>query len=141
MSRILNYVADLFHESWAIIGALSLIGFFIPRLNDYTPFILAVATVAPMTAGYKLHQRQISDQEDKIRTLSLQHASQVSAITRQHEMILTQSSTRISELEAEVADLRRPKFTEETRQIAERAYRDSSTSTRSCCATCSLLAT
>jgi hypothetical protein len=113
MTSFFQYLRDLFHEWWAVGGALSLIAFFIPRLNDYPLFIMAVAVIAFTMAGFRLHQQQVSSQDDRIAEMKAQH-----------EAAIAESSNRMSQLEAEIAELRRPKFTEETREIAERAYKD-----------------
>jgi hypothetical protein len=124
MNAFVEYVRELFHEWWAIGGALSLIAFFIPRLNDYPAFIVVVAVLAFMMAGYRLHRKQIRSRNDQVSTLRQQHADEIAGIKRQHEAAVAQRDNRVSELEAEIAELRRPKFTEEIRQIAERAYKD-----------------
>jgi len=66
-----------------------------------------------MMAGQRLHQRQSRDLD-----------TQIAEIKRLHETALAQSSNRVSGLEEELAELRSPKFTKDTRQIAERAYKD-----------------
>lgn len=124
MSTFVEYLRSLFHEWWAIGGALSLIAFFIPRLNDYPFFIMAVAVIAFMIAGYRLHQQQINSRSEEINALGHRHAAMTAELNRQHESSHDRATARIARLESEIEELRRPKFTEETRQVGERAYRD-----------------
>jgi hypothetical protein len=123
MASFFRYLRDLFRAWWAVGGALSLIAFFIPTLNNYPLFIVAVAVVAFTMAGFRLHQQQVRSKDDRICALTGEHARQIEEVKAQHDAVIAEFSNKVSRLEAEIADLRRPKFTEETRQVAEAAYR------------------
>ncbi|HLG55675.1 MAG TPA: hypothetical protein VI485_10110 [Vicinamibacterales bacterium] len=111
-----TYLKDFFHNWWAGVGALSVVGFFVPRLNDYWPYIAAVAVLAFIGAGFVVDRQRIQ-----------RHDAELERIRREHDAVIRgqqeQQAANVSRLEAEIAELRRPKFTAETRKTGEEAYR------------------
>jgi hypothetical protein len=116
MSPFGTYLKDLVHNWWAGIGALSVVGFFVPRLNDYWPYITAVSVLAFIRAGFAVDRQRIQRHEAELERLRREHDAVVREQQEQHVAV-------VSRLEAELAELRRPKFTAETRKAGEDAYR------------------
>ena len=76
MSHFGAYLKDLFHSWWAGVGALSVIGFFVPALNDYWPFIMTVAVLAFIGTGFAVDRRRVES-----------HAAQVERIQGEHSRL------------------------------------------------------
>ena len=110
-SSFVVYLRDLVVSWWGFGGALSLVAFFVPPLATYRPFVVAVAVGAFIAAGYQLHRRQAAA-----------HLRQINQLREDHDRALKSEQAHTEALEADLAEARRPKFSDETRQLAEAAY-------------------
>lgn len=116
MAAFRTYLKNLFLNWWAGVGALSVVGFFVPRLNDYWPYIAAVAVVAFIAAGFGVYEEHFRNHTAEVERLRREHAASLRVQQEQHARVIAQ-------LQAEIEELKRPKFTAETRQAAESLYR------------------
>ncbi len=100
-----SYLSDLLTGAWGIVGdvltAVSIAAFAFRGLESLSVVLLGAVAIAFIGSGFKIYQRHLAIREDQQRGHEAERADLLSEIDR----------------------LKRPRFSAETRQVAEAAYR------------------